>query len=49
LASPLLCAWAQVALGGFTNIAWELDLFPIATQPRLFRQLGGGLAGLEES
>lgn len=46
LASPALCAWSLVALGSFANIARELDLFPVATQRRLFNQLGGALAGL---
>ncbi|MEM8781831.1 MAG: TetR/AcrR family transcriptional regulator, partial [Planctomycetota bacterium] len=49
IASPLLCAWSLVALGSFANIARELDLFPIATQRRLFNQLGGALAGLGEA
>lgn len=47
IASPALCAWSLIALGSFANIARELDLFPVATQRRLFNQVGGTLAGLE--
>lgn len=46
LASPALCAWSLIALGSFANVARELDLFPVATQRRLFNQLGAALAGL---
>ncbi len=38
-----LTAWSLIALGSLTNIARELDLFPVKTQERLFTQVGGAL------
>lgn len=44
---PSLAAWALIGLGTVSNIARELDLFPVATQRKLMRRVGGPLAGLE--
>lgn len=38
-----LTAWSLIALGSLTNIARELDLFPLDTQRQLFTQIGGAV------
>ena len=43
---PSLVAWALIGLGTVSNIARDLDLFPVATQRKLMREVGGGLAGV---
>jgi len=48
VADPDLAAWALIGLGTVSNIARELDLFPVATQMKLMRRVGGPLAGLGE-
>jgi len=47
VADPDLAAWALIGLGTVSNIARELDLFPMATQRKLMRSVGGPLAGLD--
>ena len=47
VADPDLAAWALIGLGTVSNIARELDLFPVATQRKLMRSVGGPLAGLD--
>ena len=42
---PSLAAWAMIGLGTVSNIARELDLFSVATQRKLMREVGGGLVG----
>lgn len=44
---PELAAWALIGLGTVSNIARELDLFPVATQRKLMSRVGGPLAGLD--
>lgn len=47
-ATPIpLAAWSLIALGTFSNIARELDIFGIPTQRRLMAEVGGKLSGLK--
>ncbi|MEE9404145.1 MAG: TetR/AcrR family transcriptional regulator [Algisphaera sp.] len=43
---PELAAWALIGLGTVSNIARELDLFPVSTQRKLMREAGEPLAGI---
>ncbi|MEM7625796.1 MAG: TetR/AcrR family transcriptional regulator [Planctomycetota bacterium] len=45
---PPLAAWSLIALGTFSNIARELDIFGIPTQRRLMSEVGAALAGLDD-
>ncbi|MEO1236522.1 MAG: TetR/AcrR family transcriptional regulator [Planctomycetota bacterium] len=44
--TPHLGAWALIAFATFSNIARELDLFPVSTQRRLMAEAGGLLTNL---
>lgn len=44
--SPSLAAWSLIALGTFSNIARELDIYSVATQRKLMGQVGAAVAGV---